>query len=65
MGIPPQGKAKIRQVNPLDAFIALLSVLYINLFIFHILCISIAIGLGELSAINTFFFLYPYRNKIL
>ena len=40
MGIPPQGKAKIRQVNPLDAFIALLSVLYINLFIFYILSLD-------------------------
>jgi len=37
VGIPPQGKAKIRQVNPLDAFKAILSVLYRNLCIFHIL----------------------------
>ena len=52
VGIPPQGKAKIRQVNLLDACKALLNVLYINFCIFHILCISIAIGLGELSAIK-------------
>ena len=65
VGIPPQGKAKIRQVNPLDACKAILSVLYRNLCIFHILCISIAIGLRELSGINTFFLLYPYHNKIL
>ena len=31
VGIPPQGKAKIRQVNPLDAFKAIISVLYRNL----------------------------------
>ena len=37
VGTPPQGKAKIRQVNPLDAFKALLSLLYLNLCIFHIL----------------------------
>ena len=52
VGIPPPGKAKIRQVNLLDACKALLNVLYINFCIFHILCISIAIGLGELSAIK-------------
>ena len=46
VGTPPQGMAKIRQVNPLDTFKALLqSLLYINLCIFHILCISVAIGL--------------------
>ena len=64
MGTPSQGKAKIRQVNLLDAFKVLLSVLYINLCIFNILCISICIRLRELSAVKIFL-LYPYRNKIL
>ena len=65
VGTPKQGKAKIRQVNPLDAFKALLILLYRNLCIFHVLCIAMAIGIRELGAINTFFLLYPFRNKIL
>ena len=44
VGTPLQGKAKIRQVNLLDACKELLNVLYINLCIFHILFISIAIN---------------------
>ena len=62
---PKQGKAKIRQINPLDAFKALLILLYRNLCIFHVLCITMAIGLRGLGAIITFFLPYPYRNKIL
>ena len=41
VGVPPQGKAKIRQVNPLDAFKAILSVLYRKLCIFYLLRHSI------------------------
>ena len=36
VGIPPQGKVKIRQVNPLDAFKAIISVLYRNLCILYL-----------------------------
>ena len=55
VGTPSRGKVKIRQVYALDACKALPSLLYINLCIFLIiLCISIAIGLRELSAIKIF-----------